>query len=99
MSFYLKWLNRYERREDENEPIGIILCTKASRNQIELMELDKSGIAIAEYWTKLPPKAEFERKIKEILTEAQERLERRKLFPDGKSKKLLNYFYEPKDDD
>jgi predicted nuclease of restriction endonuclease-like (RecB) superfamily len=28
MRFYLKWLNRYERREDENEPIGIILCTK-----------------------------------------------------------------------
>jgi predicted nuclease of restriction endonuclease-like (RecB) superfamily len=51
MEFYLKWLNRYERQDDENEPIGIILCTKASRNQIELMELDKSGIAVAEYWT------------------------------------------------
>ncbi|MDR0444601.1 MAG: PDDEXK nuclease domain-containing protein [Treponema sp.] len=99
MKFYLKWLNKYERREDENEPIGLILCTKASRNQIELMELDKSGIAVAEYWTKLPPKAEFERKIKEILTEAQERLERRKLLPGNKTKKQLNYYYEPKDDD
>jgi hypothetical protein len=39
MDFYLKWLNRHERREDENEPIGLILCTKASRNQIELMKL------------------------------------------------------------
>jgi hypothetical protein len=36
--------------------MGIILCTKASRNQIELMELDKSGIAVAEYRTNLPPK-------------------------------------------
>jgi predicted nuclease of restriction endonuclease-like (RecB) superfamily len=98
MEFYLKWLNRYERQEDENEPIGIILCTKASRNQIELMELDKSGIAVAEYWTNLPPKADFERKIKEIITEAQERLERRKSLPIGKAQKQLDYFYDSKDD-
>jgi predicted nuclease of restriction endonuclease-like (RecB) superfamily len=99
MRFYLKWLNRYERRKDENEPIGLILCTKASRKQIELMELDKSGIAVAEYWTNLPPKEEFERKIKEILNEAQERLERRKLLPNSKSIKQLDYFYESKDDE
>jgi predicted nuclease of restriction endonuclease-like (RecB) superfamily len=99
MRFYLKWLNKYERRDDENEPIGIILCTKASRKQIELMELDKSGIAVAEYWTNLPPKEEFERKIKEILIEAQERLERRKSLPKGKILKQLDYFYDSKDDD
>ncbi|MDR2716713.1 MAG: PDDEXK nuclease domain-containing protein [Treponema sp.] len=99
MEFYLKWLNRYERQDDENEPIGIILCTKASRNQIELMELDKSGITVAEYWTNLPPKTEFERKIKEILIEAQERLERRKSLPKGKIQKQLDYFYDPKDAD
>jgi len=99
MHFYLKWLNKYERREGENEPIGIILCTKASRNQIELMELDKSGIAVAEYWTNLPPKSEFERKINEILAEAQERLERRKSLPRGKAQKQIDYFYDSKDDD
>jgi predicted nuclease of restriction endonuclease-like (RecB) superfamily len=99
MRFYLKWLNKYERRDDENEPIGIILCTKASRKQIELMELDKSGIAVAEYWTNLPPKEEFERKIKEILLEAQERLERRKTLPKGKTLKQIDYFYDSKDDD
>ena len=99
MRFYLKWLNKYERREGENEPIGIILCTKASRKQIELMELDKSGIAVAEYWTNLPPKSEFERKIKEILIEAQERLERRKLILIDKTQKQIDYFYDSKDDD
>jgi len=99
MEFYLKWLNRYERQIDENEPIGIILCTKASRNQIELMELDKSGIAVAEYWTNLPPREDFERKIKEILIEAKERLERHRLFPIGKANKQLDYFYDSKDDD
>jgi predicted nuclease of restriction endonuclease-like (RecB) superfamily len=99
MRFYLKWLNRYERRESENEPIGLILCTKANRSQIELMELDKSGIAVAEYWTILPPKALLEEKIQSILQEAQERLERRKLLPNSNIQKQVDYFYEAKDDD
>jgi len=99
MEFYLKWLNRYERQEGENEPIGLILCTKASRNQIELMELDKSGIAIAEYWTALPPKALFEEKIQKILFEAQERLIRRRSLSSGEKHKQIDYFYESKDDD
>lgn len=99
MRFYLKWLDRYERQEHENTPIGIILCTTANRDQIELMELDNEGIAIAEYWTNLPPKAELERKIREILHEARERLARRKKFPEGTSGKMVEYFYEGKDDD
>lgn len=99
MQFYLQWLNEYERQEDENEPIGLILCTKASRNQIELMKLDKSGIAVAEYWTALPPKNLLEEKIKTILAEAQERLERRKLLPRSKVQKQINYFLDPKDGD
>ena len=97
MEFYLKWLNKFERHSGENEPIGLILCTKASRNQIELLELDKAGIAVAEYWTNLPPKELLEEKIKAILLEAQERLERRKLLSDSKSKKQIEYFYESKD--
>jgi hypothetical protein len=98
VEMYLKWLNRYERREGENAPIGLILCTKASRQQIELLELDKAGIAVAEYWTALPPKAELERKINEIMNEAKERLERRKSLPSGNTQKQIDYFYEPKDD-
>jgi len=97
MEFYLKWLNKYERHDGENEPIGLILCTKASRNQIELLELDKAGIAVAEYWTNLPPKALLEEKIKTILAEARERLERRKLLPGGKTKKQIEYFWEMED--
>ena len=99
MEFYLKWLNRFDRYEGENAPIGLILCAKAHRGQIELLELDKSGIAVAEYWTVLPPKAEFERKIQEILLEARERLERRKLLTSGEVIRQIDYFIEPKDDD
>jgi hypothetical protein len=64
-----------------------------------LLELDKSGIAVAEYWTELPPKADFERKINEIMQEAQERLARRKSFPVSGIKKNINYFIESKDDE
>ena len=99
MRFYLKWLDRYERHEHENPPIGIILCTTASRKQIELLELDKEGIAVAEYWTQLPPRAEFESKIREILAQASERLARRKLLTSGDVQREVEYFYESKDDD
>jgi predicted nuclease of restriction endonuclease-like (RecB) superfamily len=83
MKLYLKWLNRYERQEGENEPIGLILCAGGNREQIELLEMDKDGIVVAEYWTTLPPKAEFEQKIHAILVEARERLTRRPLLPLG----------------
>lgn len=83
MNFYLKWLDRHERQADENPPIGLILCTEASRDQIELLEMHKDGIVVAEYWTALPPKAELEAKIKEIYREAQERLARRQIAAGG----------------
>ena len=77
MEFYLRWLNKHARKEWEEQPIGIILCTEGNRDQIELMEMDKAGIAVSEYWTAMPTKAEFERKINEIYEEAKERLARR----------------------
>jgi hypothetical protein len=98
MRFYLKWLTRYEMQEGENPPIGIILCAGSSREKIELMELDKEGIAVAEYWTQLPPKKDLERKVGEILEEARERLERRKHLV-GSVQRDVEYFYEPKDED
>jgi len=87
MELYLKWLNRYERRPDENEPIGLILCPTANRAQLELLEMDKAGIAVAEFWTHLPPKDEFTSKINAIMVEAKERLERRKGLPESSVKR------------
>jgi hypothetical protein len=80
MKLYLKFLDRYERQSDENEPIGLILCAGDSREQIELLEMHKDGIMVAEYWTDLPPKKELEEKIHTLLIEAKERLESRKLL-------------------
>jgi predicted nuclease of restriction endonuclease-like (RecB) superfamily len=99
MLLYLKWLDKYERQEGEEAPIGIILCATANREKIELLEMDKAGIAVAEYWTHLPPKVEFEAKIKEIMIEAKERLERRKSLPSGDVRRDIDYFIEPKGDE
>ncbi len=77
MKLYLKWLDKYERHEGEEAPIGLILCTEASREQVELLEMHKDGIAVAEYWTALPPKAELQARIREIYDTAAEKVARR----------------------
>lgn len=80
MELYLKWLDRYEKKEGEQTPIGLILCAESSREQIELLEMHKDGIIVAEYWTELPPKNELEKLLHTALIEARDRLERRKLL-------------------
>lgn len=77
MKLYLKWLDRYERQAGEESPIGLILCTEVSREQVELLEMHRDGIVVAEYWTALPPKAELEAKLGGIVRDARERLARR----------------------
>lgn len=80
MELYLKWLDRYERQEAEERPVGLILCAESSREQVELLELHQDGIVVAEYWTDLPPKKELEKRLHQALRNAQEYLERRKLM-------------------
>ena len=77
MELYLRWLDAHERQDGEETPIGLILCAEADRDQVEFMEMHKTGIAVAEYWTILPPKAELQAKLGEIVKEVQERLARR----------------------
>lgn len=75
MELYLKWLNKYEKQEDENPPIGLILCAESNREQVELMDVHKDGIMVAEYWTVMPAKEELEAKLHQLLIEAKERIE------------------------
>ena len=79
MELYLKWLNKYEKQDGENEPIGLILCAETNKEQIELLEMHKDGIMVAEYWTAMPPKALLEKKLHQLLIEAQEKIARSKI--------------------
>ncbi|MDR2442467.1 MAG: DUF1016 domain-containing protein [Deltaproteobacteria bacterium] len=59
MELYLKWLNRYERKPGEEQQVRIILCAAANGQIIEMLEMDKTGIAVAEYFSHFPPKHAF----------------------------------------
>ncbi|NLR60404.1 DUF1016 domain-containing protein [Chitinophaga polysaccharea] len=80
MELYLKWLDKYEKQAGEQSPIGLILCAESRREQVELLEMHKDGIMVAEYWTELPPKKELEKKIHHLFIEAKERIERKKVL-------------------
>ena len=81
MELYLKWLSKYEKEEGENEPLGIILCADKKEEQIELLELEKSGIHVAQYLTILPPKDVLEAKLHQAIESAKA-----KYFIDNKQK-------------
>ncbi|MDB9312832.1 PDDEXK nuclease domain-containing protein [Spirulina sp. CS-785/01] len=74
MELYLRWLAKHDQEPDENTPLGIILCAGKKQEQIELLELDKSGIHVAEYLTVLPPKALLQTKLQQAITNARKRL-------------------------
>lgn len=42
MELYLKWLERYEKKEGEFPPVGLIFRAESSREQIELLEMTKT---------------------------------------------------------
>lgn len=54
MELYLRYLEKHEMIEGENTPIGLILCTGKNEEHVELLQLDKSNIRVAEYYTHLP---------------------------------------------
>jgi hypothetical protein len=74
MELYLGWLNRYESKEGEESPIGLILCAGKRQETIELLNLEQSGIQVSSYWTEALPKAEMERKLHDAVKLARARL-------------------------
>ncbi len=75
MELYLRWLDKYERKPGEESPLGIILCAGKNAEQIELLELGRSGIHVAEYLTVLPPKDVLKRKLHEAIERSRLALE------------------------
>jgi predicted nuclease of restriction endonuclease-like (RecB) superfamily len=75
MELYLRWLAKYEQEPGEQPPLGIILCAGKKQEQIELLELDKSGIHVAEYLTVLPPPEALQAKLQQSIVSARARLQ------------------------
>lgn len=80
MEWYLNWLDKNERREGEDSPLGIILCASKDSEDIEYLELRASGIHVAQYFTELPPQEILEKKLKEVIIKAREKYEQGRLM-------------------
>ncbi len=72
MELYLRWLEKYERKNDEASPLGLILCSEKDDEQIELLELDKGEIRVAEYLVQFPNRHLVESKLADAVRRAQE---------------------------
>lgn len=69
MELYLRWLEKYEMEAGEESPIGLLLCTEGSEEQIELLQLDQTGIRVAQYMTELPSRVLLYQQLQKIVTE------------------------------
>ena len=75
MELYLGWLEENEQKEGENKPVGLILCSEKSPEQIKYLMLDNHDqIKVAEYITKLPDKKLLEQKLLKAIEIAQNKL-------------------------
>lgn len=72
MEWYLRWLDKNERKPGEEKPIGIILCAHKDEEDVEYLELDQAGIHVAQYLTQLPPKALMEAKLHAAIASAKQ---------------------------
>jgi predicted nuclease of restriction endonuclease-like (RecB) superfamily len=65
MDLYLSWLKEHDWRKGENEPVGLILCTSARRQHVEmLLRYGPHKMKVAEYLTRLPDKRLLEERLK-----------------------------------
>lgn len=72
MELYLSWLEEHEQKEGEDRPIGLILCSEKSPEQINYLMLDNNEqIKVAEYLTQLPDKKLLLEKLEKAIAIAE----------------------------
>lgn len=73
MELYLRWLDKHERQPGEEPPLGIILCAENRQEQVELLQLDATGIHVAEYLTVLPERQLLHERLQRAINAAQQK--------------------------
>ncbi len=72
MELYLAWLEKNEQKDGENKPIGLILCSEKTPEQINYLLLDKNEqIKVAEYLLQLPEKNILIEKLEKAIAIAE----------------------------
>lgn len=74
MELYLRYLEKHEMLESENTPIGLILCAGKNAEHVELLQLDKSNIRVADYLTILPSQKVLEEKLHKAVEIAKNKI-------------------------
>lgn len=72
MLLYLRYLNKNERMEGEESPIGLILCSEGNTEHIEYLMLEDGNIKVAQYFTQLPDKKILSEKLNKAIAIARE---------------------------
>ena len=73
MRLNLRYLDKNERREGEESPIGLILCSEGNTEHIEYLMLEEeSPIRVAQYYTQLPDKKLLAEKLQKAIAIARE---------------------------
>ena len=66
MMMYVNYFDRFEKTDDENSTIGIILCKDKSKALVELtLPKDNNQIYASKYLTILPNKEEFKKLLED----------------------------------
>jgi predicted nuclease of restriction endonuclease-like (RecB) superfamily len=76
MELYLRWLEKHDVQPGEDAPLGLILCASKDDEQVEHLQLDRSGIRVATYLTELPARALLEKRLHDAVRLAESRLQK-----------------------
>lgn len=69
---YLRYLNKNERKENEESPIGLILCSEGNTEHIEYLMLEERDIKVAQFFAELPDRKLLSEKLNKAIAIAQE---------------------------
>lgn len=74
MRLYLRWLDRNERRDGEESPIGLILCSEGNTEHVEYLMLENGDVRVAQFLTELPKVEEVKARLQRAVVLAGVRL-------------------------
>src|SRR5690606_15265842 len=77
MELYLRWLEKHDMEQNEEQPVGLILCASGNQEQVELLQLDKSNIKVAEYIHQQLPRELLQQKLHQFTKKARQLIENR----------------------
>ncbi len=84
MELYLRYLDRFEKLEGEEAPIGLILCSEKKQGIVELMGLEQGDIRVSQYLTQFAPLELLEKTLQASVERHKELAARRKVLEEGK---------------